>query len=325
MQHLSTSKQRRVSEKQRAGFTLVELMVSVSIFAILMLIITGLINVVYRAWDGSKRQAENSQDVRAVLALLEQDLAPAVVSDLMQFGQNPPSLSSIMPSGTTHVERSDSLFWWGPVTGTSQTGIFNLSEFGWYLTKADSPDGKGTVYNLNRYNRRFKLDETALTLPGSYKTADGMYWFEEIPGSGNNSLKECSRVVASTVVGFWVECLDRNGEPIPPRSVSNSVLRYNSGERFQMAPAGQEFDNGKSFQYTASSTLQAHALPSSVRVSVMLADELTLKRTPDMPDLPQYESNKTVKEMIDQYRQELADKKIQVSVFTTTVKLINAP
>lgn len=312
--------------KLARGFTLVELMVAMSIFTIMMLVLTGIINTVYRAWDGGKRSTEMSQNARAILSLIETDLGAATVSPLMQMGQNPTGLTSKLTGGEKDVTNADSLFWWAPIMGAAREGHMAMGQCGWYLVESPSTTGTGIQHNLKRFARKFPLTEPAVTLPSGTKTADSIYWFNILDSTGPGSLKENSRVVSNNVIGLWFECLDRENKVIPPRNPLSPGIRFNSAERFQMASAGVPFEDDTTFRYTdPATTLQANQLPSSVRVSLMLIDDLTLKRHPDLDPLPAFDPDKEAAELIGEYRRTLEAKGIVTFVYTTTVKLINAP
>lgn len=307
------------------GFTILEMLVAMSIFILLLVVFTGITNMVYKGWETAKRQTEISQNARAILTLIEQDLTPALISKEMQFGQNPP-LSGKLPSGQNIVTNGDSLFWYAPTTASPQPGYLSTAQFGWYLSTQSDPQGQGSLYNINRLCRRISITDPAFVLPGTADTPNRVYWFNGLyTATGEASLAQNARVVSNTVLGFWVECLDKNGNVIPPRSYNAGVPRFNSAERFQSAPAGQTFEGNKTFQYTGASTLQANQLPSAVRISIMITDERTLKRKPSIPALPVITDVTEIASQIEQYREDLINDGIFASIFTTTVKLANAP
>src|SRR5262249_19014449 len=105
----------------------------------------------------------------------------------------------------------------------------------------------------------------------------------------NKVFETNSTVVSNGALGFWVQCLDANGNPIPQLSKSDTrakPLSFNSSAHFQVAPPGTKFEDGTTFHYTAS-TEMAQSLPNSVRVVFLLTDEQTIRRFAErIPPIP---------------------------------------
>lgn len=300
------------------AFTLVEVLVAMSTFLIMLGFMGSILNSVYRGWDTARRETEIAQNARAILSLIERDAAPAIVSNLMQFAVNPDISTKLQ--GESQVSGSDAIFFYGSTAGTG------TSEIGWYLTEP-SPNVPGKRYDLKRFRRTSPIGQAPAN------TATSIYWLQTSPQSPLY-LAPDSRVVSERVLGFWVECLDRNGRNVPVLSVADPAatpLRYNSAARFQMAPRGQQFDDGTTFHYTGSSTVQAHSLPGAVRITLLVTDEASLLRkageiTPppvgttaglNVPPPP-------VEQEVFAYKASLHGRGVHADSYITTIQLSNA-
>ena len=70
------------------GFTLIEIMLAVSILAVVVLLATAALRVGLRAWDAGQRRADLQQENRALVELVSESLAGAFPY-LGRLGQNP--------------------------------------------------------------------------------------------------------------------------------------------------------------------------------------------------------------------------------------------
>ncbi len=69
----------------KRGFTLVEILVAMSILGVLVLIMAQVFMASNRAWTGGLRQVEMSMEGRAALNLIATELAQAMADDLLAF------------------------------------------------------------------------------------------------------------------------------------------------------------------------------------------------------------------------------------------------
>lgn len=124
-----------IERRNRCGaaqaFTLVELLIAMTILSAIVLLTTSLLSGVSRAWISGEQQVETFQDGRAILEMISRELSQAVISPHHQFIQNPGSLASLLTSPTTQVTNSEGLFW---QTASIPDPLGNVSEIGYYLT-----------------------------------------------------------------------------------------------------------------------------------------------------------------------------------------------
>lgn len=134
-----------------------------------------------------------------------------------------------------------------------------------------------------------------------------------------------SSVVSDGVIGFWIRCLDANGDPISWLSTadtSTDPIRFNSTAYFQPSIPGQT----ASFKYTKpGSTAQANQLPSAVELTIIMVDSRTLMRKPVVPSIPSSTGATQIPSAITQMNNNLISNKItSARSFSSTVKLKNA-
>ena len=319
------------------GFTLVELMVSFAIFIVILGSILSIMDGVRKAWERGEYQVDVCQNGRAILGLFQQDLRPAIVSDLeargayMQFTQDAPNNGI---AGEASVKNSNSLYWWTP----SQTPGTEFYENGWFLNTGTAANTSATdTFRLRRFNFAMTHNASIFTSVPATKYYQANRWLGAVV-TGTLSAK--STVVSNGTIGLWIQCLDPNGNPIPPLKAdtlynnvgSPSILTFDSSAYFQMAPRGSCFGDPAAspqttFQYTAPViTDMANALPDSVRVVIMLTDEATMKRSRDVIVNNPFPTSMPPMDLdaINQYANDLSNKKVQTRIFSTTIKLPNA-
>ena len=183
-----------------------------------------------------------------------------------------------------------------------------------------------TSYRLQRFY--VQPDDPSYNIFAAVPSASGASWVTNFDPTANPTLFS---VVSDGVIGVWVRCIDRNGDPIPWYQASGIV--YNSASTFQSAPQPSP---SPAFKYTnTSSTVQAHLLPFSVEITIETLDKKTLSRpgivVPGIPNDPTDPSSPTVSgpndipAAIQYFEQKLVSNKIaSARKFSTRVRLANA-
>lgn len=286
-----------------SAFTLVELLIAMTILSLLVVLTASLLSGVSRAWISGEQQVETFQDGRAITELISRELSQAVISSRLQLVQNPS-----FPPGLNQRANSDSIFWQAPATSTTSG---DLAEIGYYLT-AD--------YQLKRFFvPPTDTNNYQIFSAPNQPTDNSALW---VTSFVTNTL---SNTVSEGVLAFWVRCLDRNGDLIPWLS-SNAVgvgpLKFNSAGHFQPAIPGQV----SSFKYTNQpTTAQAHLLPSAIEVTLITIDLKTMRRSPAIPAMPSSAGPQDIPTAINTFSQQLISNNIKTArTFTTRVRLPNA-
>jgi prepilin-type N-terminal cleavage/methylation domain-containing protein len=296
----------RSSHEHRPGFTLIEVLIAITILAFLVVVLASLVSGVSRAWTQGEQQVSQFQDGRAILELISRELSQAAISPSLQFVHDPDL------NRTPQRGNSDCIFWIGPGPSTASG---SLSEIGYYLSD-------------NFELKRFYVPPTdgtnyAVFTAGYQPTDTGALWV-------TNFIRNSSLVttVSGGVLGFWARCLDVNGQAIP--WLASAPPRFNSAAHFQPAIPSQL----DSFKYTSSSTARANLLPNTIELTVITLDPHTFGRNPPLPNLPPDASDSgspavtgpnDVPAAIAYYQQKLINWNIKTArTFTTRVRLVNA-
>ena len=274
------------------AFTLLELLVSITVLLILVVFITAIVGAVNHTWAAGEQRVEVYQNGRAILDQMARDLAPALTSPSLQTVQNVSTAALLVGSNTVQVTNSDNLFWQAP--GTVNT-FGNVYEVGYVLVKT-----KNTTpvdYQLKRFyvapNTRYPTPSPApAASTRSYQIYDTPFnavtapWLANLSAANFQSTANLS-TLSEGVLGLWVRFLDRNGDPVPwltGSSVANtygasntyysaaSPMKFNSAASFTAAIPGQP----NSFFYTnlTDSTGSTVATPSTITVAANAANRL---------------------------------------------------
>jgi prepilin-type N-terminal cleavage/methylation domain-containing protein len=116
---------------RRSGFTLVELMVAITILIIIVLLFGQMLGIMSKAWTFGHGRANNFTKARAMLELLSQDIQDGVFRpDLAAFPVSVPAAGS-NPAGGTGATPPTWQFYTGrpgiPPASAAQTSLRNLS------------------------------------------------------------------------------------------------------------------------------------------------------------------------------------------------------
>jgi len=341
------------------GFTLVEMMASITVFAILVGFLAYIVNGVQKAWIQGDQRVEIFQSARAALELFSRELSGAVVSDRIQFVQSP-NLGQLSGGSVPNLApNSPSLFWMAPGKSTPKG---NLCEYGYYLTRNDG----ASLYQLNRMyvapdtaTPAYYLGANAYDLgvdpKKTWSFANEALWITKMSKSAfdpSNSSRVVS-VVADGILAMWIRCLDPAGNAIPwlckapgYSQYPTNTIQFNSGSCFQMTTAAAPFSSAaagysnpeKTFQYTASPvnttntavTKVSNALPPTVEITLIVADSRTLRQAaaagrtiPFMPSLSASTAD-DIPTQIQNFNQDLLDRGVNTArTFTARVRTLN--
>lgn len=323
-----------------SAFTLVELMIAMTILILLMVFMAQILTAVSRTWTEGERRVETYQSGRAVLDLIARELAPAVMSSAHQLIQNPFTAAQQSITVPNMAPNSDSLFWQAQVAHQDRT---ELAEVGYYLTR-ETPTQADGAYQLKRFyvgqpSSVAKPTDGRFIYNAAYSpTTVQARWIASSSATTFTAaeFESLSSVVSDGIVGFWIRCFDVNGEPIPwfyarsPESSAESNVKFNSAARFQPTiPGTAGTTNPAPWPYTShetpAATDAAHRLPVSIEISIITVDGRALQRRPNIPPLPAINDPADVPTAIATYlSQDLIGNKVDSArLFTTRVRLDN--
>ena len=272
----------------RRAFTLVELLVSMVVVALIVVVVANLSNGTARIWSGGERTVENNQTGRAVLEIIARELSQAVVSPKLPFVQDP-----VLNSDASQSVGTNSIFWVAPLSSTSSG---NLCEVGYYLTSTFElkrffvpPSDAANYQVLTTTPTDYTLRPTG-TNGGTNDHKNAALWVTNFVTKTDTNNRPISNTVAGGVLNFFVRCLDVNGDPIP---WLDTGLKYNSAEPMRPATPGvrnstaANASNPSSFTYTyfnaanlsdSQNTVPAHLLPYAVELTLVTTDLKSLQR-----------------------------------------------
>ena len=123
------------------GFTLVELLVSMTILAFILATLTGAVSMVANTWQSSEERVEAFQSARGALEMITREMTPASIDTKMQFAVMPGSL--LEDVGADFIApNSPAVFWMAPLGLDGE-----MRCVGYYLYRND----ERRMYRLKRY------------------------------------------------------------------------------------------------------------------------------------------------------------------------------
>jgi len=279
-----------------AAFTLVELLVSISLLTFIMLILAGVTDAASRAWSGGKSRTETFQSARTALEIMARELSPAVVDTRMQFVVAPASL--LTDAGAQNVApNTPAMLWMAPLGEDS-----SLRCVGYYLYRdearkfhrlkriyiAPPTDAKPSEYFPRMINKNNPRDPELRTSPVDAEWFTRSWNEDTFDEENPNNADAVVSSAVDGVVAFWVQCLDVLGNPVPLLSQSTvhpaSKLDYNSAAYFQVATS-TPFENGRTLQFLAASpqAMKANRVPAAIDLTVITIDSKLLERGVKIP------------------------------------------
>ncbi|NOY00219.1 MAG: hypothetical protein GXP30_10855 [Verrucomicrobia bacterium] len=319
------------------AFSVIELLLAVTVLTILLLLLMGVVAIITDVWVESERTIQSKQRARASLELFTREITPAVVDTRMQFVVAPGK--NLEKVGAKFIAPdSPAVLWMAPL------GIGGeLRCVGYYLYRNE----KNNHYRLKRiYIRKDNQDGYFPKLidlmnarnPGIRTDSLSSRWFVDnwdsraFDDTSAYNQKVIVSTVADGVVAFWVQCLDLLGNPIPLVSESQhhprSDLLFNSAAYFHMATS-TPFDNGDSFVYLAKTpfVMKAHRLPAEMEISIITIGDVVLERglsIPQMENVMSKNGSLDMKGSVKLHMEKLQESGItEAKVYTTRVKLSN--
>ena len=148
---------------QGSAFTLLELLVSMSVLSILILMLFAFFNQATSAWQGCEKKIDTYREARAALYYLRRDLQNMQAGGAVAFYINPQS-DTVSFSGNASPN-SDKIFFISSVSRDGQDAARSKSDLcsiGYYVAYTNPTDAQSSIgtgaYNLHRYFK--SSDET---------------------------------------------------------------------------------------------------------------------------------------------------------------------
>jgi prepilin-type N-terminal cleavage/methylation domain-containing protein len=127
-------------EKKRRGFTLVEILVAITILVLISFFLAAMSDQSARVWNQGQRQIQSRQRARAALDFIGRELEQAVLAinpsnGPLEFVINPTSVSATFSC-------PNAIFWQAPIATDISLG--DLAEVGYFVrwNTHESPSGE---------------------------------------------------------------------------------------------------------------------------------------------------------------------------------------
>jgi prepilin-type N-terminal cleavage/methylation domain-containing protein len=144
---------------ETGAFSLVELLVAMAVFAVLVVVLSGMVDSVMRLWKASENRAESYREARAALSLISSDLRSAIATTNTNYFS-----TTAEPNFEASAEDGAMFFIAALPAGAQARGnLGDLCEVGYYLKfGVNGVSGQTNEYSMMRF---FKgSDETATNL-----------------------------------------------------------------------------------------------------------------------------------------------------------------
>ena len=254
---------RLLSQPVRSGFTLVELLVSMTILILLVAMLSGIFSSVSKTSQLGYSNNERMQNILAITDFIRTDLRSALLP-VNRTDTNNLQLLALGNSTTIspNFQNPHAIFWQAPVA-TDQT-LGNVAEVGYFVRwNTDNPS------NPRPYLCRFSAENSTNGTNFLIYTSPAAWLTDSIidavaPADRAHAYQG---LIAENVVALFVQCLDAKGQPI---------TRNAAGAAFNNAL----FDSRQGFIDSASppNTNAACALPPVVRLGFVLIDSRSANR-----------------------------------------------
>jgi prepilin-type N-terminal cleavage/methylation domain-containing protein len=282
---------------RRCAFTLLELLVAITLFAVVAVILLSFINSMNAAWQQGISHNERRGAAMSVFHRISRDLRHAALPTdaagaSLQFVVNPPSLSST-------YKLAQAMFWQAPSATERSRG--DLAIVGYFVQWADA------VPKLCRFlaNPSAANSHLLYASPGA--------WIKDSLLASDAPATRASGYVgqlAENVLGLWVRPLDQLEQPITKKASGAAFL------------PGQ-FDSSEGY-ISSTGRIYRRALPSALEVIIITVDSRTsrLLKGIERPGVP---SNDVWKDVNDFYAGLPAEIRRGAEIHSTQIALNNAP
>lgn len=255
------------------AFTLIELMVSVSVLAILVIVLASVFGSVSKMWQLGESSNERLQNIRAITDFISGELRSALLpvnrtdKSNLQFVVNPTAISA-------QFQNPDAAFWQNPLAGDQTYG--DVAAVG-YFVKWDGTNPRNPRPVLCRFS------VSATKSPGNflvYSQSGGVWLSDDIlnavsPADKDNAYEG---LIAENVVALFIECRDERGQPIVRNYAGNPFVDTNKG--FDSRQGFTDSTGAKTADFTESGGGKAPlcVLPPIVKMSFVLIDSHSAAR-----------------------------------------------
>jgi len=213
------------SVQKSHAFTLLELLVAMSVLAVLMVLLLSMVDGATKLWRNSENRVDSYREARAALNLIANDLASLYASTNQMFFQLDPSNITPAEANTLHASGSaNSLFFVSALSAEAQDNTKNKSDLcalGYFMDYArTAPKELHESYNLYRF--------IASSDPTFIKLQQGKPPFTNVSADTEpDTSGQGSELLARNIAKFTIQAtmipLDTDGKSKPPEKFQQSA------------------------------------------------------------------------------------------------------
>lgn len=254
--------------RNRRAFTLVELLVAISVLMLLVLLLSSLFSQVNSAWSSSEGNFERRRSARALADFIGTEMQGALLpvegivtngQGNLQFIVNPPSTQ--VPADYRYA---DAIFWQAPLATETSQG--EIAEIGYFVKwVASATQGERPVLCRFFVNPSVASASTTTANPDFliYDPKPQAWLSQALLDKVAPATKDQGYVgmFAENVVGLWARCYGLDGTESP------------------VAKNGAKFDSREGYDLNKGATpADPRYLPASVRISLAQVDSRSAAR-----------------------------------------------
>jgi uncharacterized protein (TIGR02599 family) len=329
------------------AFTLIELMVSMSVLAMLMVIISSVIGTVQRSWRSTNAKVSQFREARKAYDVLKRNLTQATLNTYLRyrytgtgdpyspFGTGGAMNESATPSG--YEPFSELQFVCGPTSslmsgGSSYFGhaVFFQAILGFSSEFPNLP----TSLNARGYFVEFGDDSDfrPAFLAGKVEPKHRYRLMEYAPTTEENLIYD---VTSRDKQGDWFDAAAAKSRPV----AENVIALFLSPKRPVEDRPGDPRDIAPKYEYdstkpsgTSGGTAGSHELPPQIELIMVVLDETSASRLADIhKSSPPFSirgfttaSDQALRDDLASLQEELLKAKVNYRIFSSTVSLSNS-
>lgn len=258
---------------RRAAFTLIEVLVSMTVLSIIVIMLTSLLSSSLKILNSSESDQERHRNGRALTDFIGKELRQALLPVEIKANANQPNLQLVINppqiTGSTYLN-ADSIFWQAPLATDSTYG--DIAEVGyfvrWITTGSTitptlcrffvNPSVTDPTTNKVTQNTDNFLIYTNLTGWVTPSLLDALAPADNNAGA-NGQKNGYIGLFAENVLGIWVQSYGIDGVELAPSSGS-SRGSFDSRQGYKLATG--QLNNAKEYRY----------LPALIKVSIAQID-----------------------------------------------------
>lgn len=343
------------------GFSIVELMVAMSILSVLMLMLTALLDQIQKSWRFSEARISQFREARVAFDLMAKNIGQASLNTYwdvrydnegMIEGYVPTSelhfvtmtdADQRLPAGATQTPMGHAIFFQAPLGFSTQFRNLNnlFNGRGYFVSWGSDKRFKPSFVNSpDRY--RFRLMEFRPPAESNQVFQDGLdereknqdqmfdQWFKQALSVGDGSFEDHLNPLAENIIALVIS----------PRDTIESTTESRRDSFSRIAPNFAYDSNDPNWSSTAPDQFAAYAqqVPPLIRLTMVAIDEGSATRMGDGSSMPQaitsalqglFRTTNNFEKDIEQLSERLSDDslpggKVDFKVFSTLVLLRSA-